>query len=229
MLETSIKESIEKIMEKSRPLGWVLEPDAKALMGLIKADIPDFILTDSPEKALEFLKSAGSPVVAKAVSARILHKTEYNAVVTGIVSEDHLKKEFTRLKTLDGCENILIEKMITGIEVIIGAKNDFQFGPVIVFGIGGTSVEIYNDTAIRMAPLKPSDVVSMVQSLKAEKIISGYRGQSGVNMNALTDLLVNFSQVIMEFEKDIESIDLNPVICTEDQCITADARIILQC
>ncbi len=223
-----LKKNSREIIEKSKPLGWVLEPDAKALMKLQGLDIPDFILTNSFKEADRFLKKINSPVVAKAVSKKILHKTEYQAVVTGILSSDHLKKEMARLKQLDGCENILVEQMVQGIEVIIGAKNDFQFGPVVIFGIGGTSVEIYNDTAIRMAPLKPDDISSMVASLKAKKIISGYRGEAGVNMEVLARLIVNFSLFVMEIENDFESIDLNPVICTRNRCVIADARIILK-
>ena len=223
-----LKKTSKEIIKKNKSLGWVLEPDAKALMKLQGLDIPDFILTNSFEAADQFLKNSDCPVAAKAVSKKILHKTEHQAVVTGILSRDHLKKEMARLKQLPGCENILVEQMVQGIEVIIGAKNDFQFGPVIVFGIGGTSVEIYNDTAVRMAPLKPDDVFSMVESLKAKKIITGYRGKPGVNMEVLIRSIVNFSLFVMELENEFESMDLNPVICTRDRCVIADARIILQ-
>ncbi len=223
-----LKKNSKKIIEESKSLGWVLEPDAKALMKLQGLDIPDFILTNSFEKADWFLKKSGCPVVAKAVSRKILHKTEHRAVVTGISSSDHLKSEMARLQKLDGCENILVEQTVEGIEVIVGAKNDFQFGPVVVFGLGGTSVEIYNDTAIRMAPLKPDDVLSMVESLKAKELILGYRGKAGINMEMLIHLIVNFSDLIVELENDFESVDLNPVICSKDQCVIADARIMLQ-
>jgi len=223
-----LKKDSKKIIEKSKPLGWVLEPDAKALMKLQDLDIPDFILTNSFDAADLFLKDCEGPVVAKAVSKKILHKTEHNAVATGIFASDHLKSEMTRLQKLDGCENILVEQMVQGLEIIIGAKNDFQFGPVIVFGIGGTSVEIYNDTAIRMAPIKANDVFSMVESLKARKIIKGYRGKPGVNMEILTNVMIKFSMFVMELENDIESVDLNPVICTKDRCVIADARIMLK-
>ena len=216
------------IIEKSKSLGWVLEPDAKVLMKSEGFDVPDSILTNSFEKANQFMKDAGCLVVAKAVSKKILHKTEYKAVVTGIASSDHLKTQMARLQQLDGCENILVEHMIQGVELIIGAKNDYQFGPVIIFGIGGTSVEIYNDTAIRMAPLVEADVLSMIDSLKAKVVIHGYRGNPGVNINILTRLIVDFSLLIMELENEMESVDLNPVICTEDRCIIADARVILQ-
>lgn len=197
-----LEKDSKKIIENSKSLGWVLEPDAKAIMKLQGLDIPDFILTNSFEDADTFFKNCNGPVVVKAVSKKILHKTEHHAVVTGIFSSDHLKTEMARLLKLDGCENILVEQMVQGLEIIIGAKNDFQFGPVIVFGIGGTSVEIYNDTAIRMAPIKPGDVLSMVESLKAGQIIKGYRGKAGVNMEILTNLMVNFSLFVMELEND---------------------------
>ena len=216
------------IVENSRALGWVLEPDAKALMKSQGFDIPDFVLTRSLAEADQFRAASSGPVVVKAVSHKIVHKTEQNAVVTNVCSKDHLKREMKRLLTLEACENVLVEQMVQGLEVIIGAKNDFQFGPVVVFGIGGTSVEIYNDTAIRMAPLKPGDVSSMVESLVGKAVLQGYRGKPGVNMQILTHVMVNFSYLIMALEPDIESVDLNPVICTPDRCVIADARMILR-
>jgi succinyl-CoA synthetase beta subunit len=216
------------ILEKSNELGWVQEPDAKALMKENGLDIPQSVLTNDIEKARQFLEESGGPVVAKAVSKKIMHKTEFNAVATHITSPDQLKIQMERLKKLDGCTAVLVEQMIQGIEVIVGAKNDYQFGPVIVFGIGGTSVEIYKDTAIRMAPLNSNDVLSMVHCLVAKKIVTGYRGHPGVNIPVLTDLMVLFSHLVMDMEDRIDSVDLNPVICTQDQCVIADARIILQ-
>ncbi len=216
------------IIENSKLRGWVLEPDAKQIMVNQGFDVPNFIVTDSVQAAGDFLKLSPGPVVAKAVSEKILHKTEFNAVVTGIVDEKRLEQEMTRLKSLDGCEQILVEEMVEGLEIIIGAKNDFQFGPVIVLGLGGTSVEIYNDTAIRMAPVEPGDVVSMVNSLKAKKLFKGYRQKPGVNMDILIPLVVKFSSLTMDLEDQFQSIDLNPVICTKDRCVIADARIMLR-
>ena len=216
------------IIENSKLRGWVLEPDAKQIMANQGFDVPNFVVTDSVQAAGDFLKLSPGPVVAKAVSEKILHKTEFNAVVTGIVDEKRLGQEMTRLKSLDGCEQILVEEMVEGLEIIIGAKNDFQFGPVIVLGLGGTSVEIYNDTAIRMAPVEPGDVVSMVNSLKAKKLFKGYRQKPGVNMDILIPLVVKFSSLTMDLEDQFQSIDLNPVICTKDRCVIADARIMLR-
>jgi hypothetical protein len=215
------------IIANSKGRGFVLEPSAKQIMANQGFDIPNFVLTDSLKVASDFLKLSSGPVVAKAVSEKILHKTEFNAVVTHISDEKTLEREMKRLKTLDGCEQVLVEEMITGLEIIIGAKNDFQFGPVIVLGLGGTAVEIYNDTAIRMAPLKLGDVYAMVDSLKAKKLFKGYRKTPGVNMDLLEKLVVRFSHLLMEMEEGFESIDLNPVICTKDRCVIADARIML--
>ncbi len=222
-----LKKKSREIIEKNRPHGWVLEPDAKTLMKQHGLDVPDAVLTASFKEAQRFLEKSGGPVVAKAVSKKIVHKTEHRAVAVGIATGEELEREMNRLKQLDGCENVLVEEMVEGTEIFIGAKNDVQFGPVIIFGIGGTSVEIYNDTAIRMAPLTPEDVTSMAESLQASEIISGHRGREGVNMEALQNMLVTFSRLIMKLKDDMASADLNPVIFTKDRAVIADARIIL--
>lgn len=222
-----LTESDRQIIDNSRSLGWVLEPLAKKIMAGQGFDIPGFVLTDSIEVAKKFLEKASGPVVAKAVSKNILHKTEFQAVVTGIADENTLALQMERLKALEGCDQVLVEEMVSGLEIIVGAKNDFQFGPVVVLGLGGTSVEIYNDTAIRMAPIQPDDVVAMVDSLVAGQIFKGYRNKPGVNMEVLIPFMVKFSDLVMDLEPWFESMDLNPVICTPSRCVIADARMIL--
>ena len=218
---------IRQIFESARPVGWVLEPLAKQVLADRNLAVPRSVLTGSADTAAKFLVDTNGPVVLKAVSPAILHKTEHNAVVIGIEDPDILAAQMARLLSLDGCDQVLVEEMVSGIEVLVGAKNDLQFGPVVVLGLGGTSVEIFNDTAIRLAPVTPADVTSMVNSLEARPIFEGFRGRPGVNMAALTRMLVTFSHLIMDLESFFESIDLNPVICTPDQCVAADARIML--
>ncbi|HSL62255.1 MAG TPA: acetate--CoA ligase family protein [Desulfotignum sp.] len=217
----------KQIIEDAGPVGWVLEPAAKQLLAGRGLTIPRGVVTGSLDTARQFLVSVGGPVVIKAVSAHILHKTEHQAVVTGIVDPDILASQMTRLLSLDGCGQVLVEEMVSGIEVLVGAKNDPQFGPVVVLGLGGTSVEIFNDTAIRLAPVVALDVASMVSSLGAGPIFEGFRGRPGVNMAALTRMLTGFSHLVMDLEPFFESIDLNPVICSPDRCVAADARILL--
>jgi succinyl-CoA synthetase beta subunit len=214
-------------IQDSKERGWVLEPDAKAMLGRHGFDCPGHLVTSSLEDATAFLEDLSAPVVVKAVSPKILHKTEYNAVAVGVETKERLETEMTRLLDLDGCKSVLVEEMVGGIEIFVGAKNDGQFGPVVILGVGGTAVEIYNDTAIRMAPITPDDVESMVNSLKASTLFTGFRGGQGVNMLALTEMVVRFSHLSMALEQDFESMDLNPVICGPERCTVADARIML--
>ncbi|MDZ7665733.1 MAG: acetate--CoA ligase family protein [Desulfotignum sp.] len=218
---------IIQILESARPAGWVLEPMAKEILTERHLTVPKGVLTDSVETAARFLAGCDGPVVLKAVSPQILHKTEHQAVVTHVQDSETLSSHMTRLLSLKGCDQVLVEEMVSGIEVLVGAKNDLQFGPVVVLGLGGTSVEIYNDTAIRLAPVTLADVISMVNALKAGPMLTGYRGKPGVNMAALTRMLKEFSHLIMDLEPFFESIDLNPVICDADRCVAADARIML--
>jgi acyl-CoA synthetase (NDP forming) len=117
--------------------------------------------------------------------------------------------------------------VVPGIELIIGAKNDYQFGPVILLGIGGTSVEIYQDAVLRMAPLSDTDVLEMVEGLAGARLLKGYRGAEPIDMEDLTRLVVRFAALVMTLADQIEAIDLNPVKCTAGACVVADARIIL--
>jgi len=118
--------------------------------------------------------------------------------------------------------------MVSGTELIVGAKIDYQFGPVILLGMGGTGVEIYRDVTLRMAPLSPKDAESMIRCLKAHQLLEGYRGAKPVDLKGLERLLLVFSGLVMDLEEFIESIDLNPVMCSPAKCVIADARIMLK-
>lgn len=222
-----LKKKIRDILQASKKTGWVLEPDAMRLMELAGLDVPRIKVATSPDEAAGFAAEIGYPVVAKVVSPKILHKSDSGGVVTGIEDEEKLRGVFDRLSALEGFEGMLVEETLSGIELIVGAKIDNQFGPVIVLGIGGTCVEIYKDMSMRMAPVEPDDVAPMVQELTAHELIEGYRGSEPVNRDELTKLLVGFSKLVIELEGEIDSIDLNPVMCTAEKCVVADARIIL--
>ncbi len=215
------------ILEKSREIGWVLEPDAKQLLALNEMDVTQHYWAKSKSEAVKAGKQIGFPVVAKVISPDIVHKSEYDGVAVGIANEDELRHVFDRFSQLNGFQGLLVEETVAGLELIIGGKIDYQFGPVILLGIGGTGVEIYQDTAIRMAPLRQTDIESMIACLKGKPLIRGFRGAQGVNIKLLTELMVAFSNLIMQLEHKIESIDLNPVMCSPQRCCVADARIIL--
>lgn len=223
-----MKEKIKDIIARSRKAGWVMEPDAKSIFKLAGLDVPEGRINGSLEEALAFAGEIGYPVVSKVVSPDIIHKTDVGGVVVGIERPEELEKVYKRFSGMKGFAGLVVEEMLRGVELIIGAKADYQFGPVVLLGIGGVGVEIYKDTAIRMAPLKEADIPSMVGDLAAGEILSGFRGSEPVNMEILTRMMIDFSSLVSGLEGDVESIDLNPVMCDSSRCVIADARIILK-
>lgn len=223
-----LREEIKDILSAARETGWVLEPEAKRLLAYAGLEVPRFEWVTKAEEALPFAQEVGYPVVAKVVSPQVLHKSDVGGVIVGINDDQRLLEAFGRLSGLEGFAGVVVEEMVTGVELIVGAKIDYQFGPVILLGLGGTGVEIYRDTSIRMAPLREQDVKSMVDGLKARRLLEGYRGSEPISFEKLTDMLMNFSNLVIEIEGSIESIDLNPVMCSPENCVVADARIMLK-
>ena len=216
-----------RIIDAARPDGWVLEPDAKRLFRLAGFDVPRFMLARTPEEAVHFAHEIGYPVVAKVVSPRILHKTDVGGVAVGIADAGRLEEVFRRFQGMEGFLGVIVEEIVSGVELILGAKIDLQFGPMILLGMGGIGVEIYQDVALRMAPLAGKDVRSMIGGLKARRLLEGYRGAEKVDREKLTETILAFSSVVMELQGRIESIDINPLLCSSRRCVVADARIVL--
>ena len=224
MLTTDMK----KILASARNVGWVLEPEAKRLFSMAGIQVPPFAWVHSENEALAAGEKLGFPLAAKIVSPDILHKSDAGGVAIGIKDTGELADVFNRFRSLTGFDGVLVEPMLSGVELIVGGKVDYQFGPVVLLGIGGTSVEIYQDTAVRMAPLSEIDIRSMVAGLKGSRLLTGYRGSRPIDMDRMAQLLMRFSTLLTEMAEQVESIDLNPVICSETDCMVADARIILR-
>ena len=222
-----LNETLRDIISVSSSRGWILEPDSKLILESAGLEVPRGIHTTDPDRAASFLADCGGPVVMKVVSPDVIHKSEFRGVVTGIRDETGLRKEFARLHGLKGAVGVLVEETAVGIELILGAVNDYQFGPVLLLGFGGTGVEIYRDTTMRMAPVDEALVRSMVKELKARPLLEGYRGTPPVDLDSLVDTVVRFSELTLELENEFESIDLNPLICNNENCVAADARIML--
>lgn len=223
-----LRPEIREILTASRQQGWVMEPEAKRILSLAGMDVPNYTWAKDEGEAAAFANKIGYPVVAKIVSASILHKSDVGGVVVNIRSDKELRQACGRFSKIDGYAGVLVEEMLkSGVELIVGAKIDYQFGPVILLGMGGTGVEIYNDTALRMAPIAERDVRSMVKGLKAKRLLEGYRGAEPVDMDRLIAFMLSFSELLMDCAELIESIDLNPVLCSADSCLAADARIML--
>ena len=223
-----LKKEIQDILAKSKQWGWVLEPDAQKIFALYGFKIPKYDVAVEPGQAVAFAKKIGYPVVAKIVSPAVVHKSDVKGVVVGIKDDETLIATLTRLSKIEGFTGMLIAEMAKGLELIIGAKNDFQFGPMILLGMGGVGVEIYKDVALRMAPLKICDADHMIEALTARKLLSGYRGAEPINREAIKKTLMKFSKLVMDMQDVVESIDLNPVMCTAKACTIVDSRIMLK-
>jgi acyl-CoA synthetase (NDP forming) len=223
-----LKKEIQTILEKSKQWGWVLEPDAQKIFCLYGFKTPKYGVATEAGEAVSIAHQIGYPVVAKIVSPAVVHKSDVKGVVVGIKDDETLVRTLERLSKIDGFVGMLIAEMVKGLELIIGAKNDFQFGPMVLLGMGGVGVEIYKDVSLRMAPLKERDADHMIQELTARKLLTGYRSSEPINMSALKKTIVNFSKLMMDLQDIVESVDLNPVMCTAKTCTVVDSRIMLK-
>ena len=223
-----LKKEIRDILEKSTKWGWVLEPDAQKIFSLYGFKTPKYAVATEAAQALSMAKKIGYPVVAKIVSPAVIHKSDVKGVVVGIKDDQTLVQTLTRLSKIDGFVGMLIAEMVKGLELIIGAKNYFQFGPMVLLGMGGVGVEIYKDVSLRMAPLNARDADHMIQELTARKLLFGYRGSDPINLEALKKTLISFSKLMLDLKDVVESVDLNPVMCTAKVCTVVDSRIMLK-
>ncbi len=212
----------------------LLETEAKKLLSLHGGAVLPEALAASAQEAVELAARMGGKVACKIVSPDILHKTEANGVRLGLCAQDvggafedviRSAREHAPDAELLGC---LIGPMADpGLEMIVGAKADEQFGPVIMCGLGGVMVEVFKDVAFRVAPLGENDAREMMSELNGAPLLDGVRGKAGVDKEALVRLLMVASR-IMEAYPEIAELDLNPVIAREDGLSVVDARVILK-
>lgn len=201
---------------------------------LSKYKIP-FVKSFLAKNANEAIKNAeaiGYPVVLKVVSSDILHRTEIGAVLNDIRNEKELKSGFFKIeKSIKKnapkakIEGILVQEQKSGMQIIIGAKIDEVFGPVLMFGLGGIFVEALEDVSFRLAPVTQKDAKEMIKEIKGFKILTGFRGQKKANLRKIQEILLRTSLLIME--ENIKEFDLNPIITNEKGAWACDAKIIL--
>jgi acetyl-CoA synthetase (ADP-forming) len=189
-------------------------------------------LCKNAEIAQKNAKIIGFPVALKVISPSIIHKSDVGGVKVNLQNEEEVKSAFeqilkkTKALAKKKLEGILVQKMESGTEVIIGMKKDPQFGAVILFGLGGIFVEILKDTSLRIAPVDKKEAIEMIQEIKASNILEGARGKKGVNIDELANIIVKLSKLAEE--KKIKEIDFNPVIVNEKTAKIVDARIMVE-
>jgi len=179
------------------------------------------------EEVLNIANKWGFPLALKIDSPKILHKTDIGGVITNIQGKKELKVAWQKLQKIAKKYKgeVIVQPNVKGLEVIIGAKKDPVFGGVVMFGIGGIFVEVFKDVSFRIAPISKKEAKKMIKEIKGYPILKGYRGQNPVNIDKLTEILVSVSKLIQK-EKNIQEIDLNPVIVDQKRALVVDAKIL---
>ena len=227
----------QKIIEQARKEGRNLltEVEAKQLLKDGGIDVVDTRLATSKEEAVSISQELGFPVVLKIASSDVVHKSDAGGVKLGLKTVKQvgkayddiikaIKKEYPEARI----QGVSVQKMArTGVEVIMGMSKDAQFGPVLMFGLGGVLVEILKDVSFRIVPLVKRDAAEMIREIKGYPLLEGYRGQEPADVSKLEDLLLKVSDFV-EKNPDIKELDLNPIFAYKDGAVAVDARVILE-
>ena len=228
------RQKIQNIVESSKGNPKVItEESSKEILGEYGIRVPKYALVTNSDEAAQKSKEIGFPLVAKIVSPDILHKTDVGGVKVGLGSEDEVKKAFDdmfyRLKEKFDVKGVLLEKMVPkGVELIIGLQNDFQFGPSIMVGLGGIYTELFKDVSFRVLPVTKGDALKMLESLRGKDILKGFRGSKPIDLDMLSEAIVNIGTLGVDMAGKYESIDFNPVVVYPDSYYVVDAKIILK-
>jgi 3-hydroxypropionyl-CoA synthetase (ADP-forming) len=228
------KQKIQNIVESSKGNPRVItEESSKEILGEYGIKVPKYALVTNSDEAVQKSKEIGFPLVAKIVSPDILHKTDVDGVKVGLSSEDEVKKAFddmfNRLKEKFDVKGVLLEKMVPkGVELIVGLQNDSQFGPSIMVGIGGIYTELFKDVSFRVLPVTKNEAAKMLESLRGKDILKGFRGSTPVDLDMLSEAIVNIGTLGVDMAGKYESIDFNPVVVYPDSYYVVDAKIILK-
>jgi len=230
-------EKVSRIFDRVREEGrnFLLEPEAKVVCMEYDIPVTAFRVAKTEEEALKFADDIGYPVVLKIISPDILHKSDVGGVIINLRNTDEVKVAYRKI--IANVKKHKVDAEIVGIfvqemapkstEVIIGATKDPQFGPALMFGLGGVFVEILEDVTFRIAPITEQDAKEMITEVKAYPLLTGYRGQPPADIDTLISILLNTSKLLMDHQ-EIKELDLNPIMVYEKGAKTVDARIILE-
>jgi len=231
-LSTS-QQIVNTVKREGRTL--LTEIEAKNLLKQSGISVVDTRLATNEDEAVAISRDMGFPVVLKIASPDVVHKTDAGGVKLNLKTSAQVAKAFEDImKSIKTqypeakIQGVSVQKMAKpGVEVIIGMSKDAQFGPVIMFGLGGVWVEILKDVSFRIVPLEPRDAREMIQEIKGRPLLEGYRGQEAVDIANLEKLILKVSSFV-EKHPEIKELDLNPVFAYKDGATAVDARIILE-
>ncbi|MDY6835889.1 MAG: acetate--CoA ligase family protein [Chloroflexota bacterium] len=227
----------QAILEKAKNEGrnFLTEMESKELLGQAGINVTKTKLAKSPQEAASMSKEMGYPVVLKIASPDIIHKSDIGGVKVGLENEEQVEKAYQEIMAAAkdkepnaNIEGITVQQMAKpGVEVIIGMSKDPQFGPVIMFGLGGILVEILKDVSFRIVPLIRRDAQEMIKEVKGYPLLEGYRGQEPANITILEDMILKVSE-FADKHPEVKELDLNPIFAYKDGAIAVDARVVLE-
>ena len=205
--------------------GFIAPQQVRQLLECAKIPLVPEKVASSKEELVAFAEQVGYPIVAKVVGP--VHKSDVGGVALNIRSARHLEEEFDRMMQIKDAKGVMVQKMLKGTELFIGAKYEPRFGHVVLCGLGGIFVEVLKDVSSGLAPLSRGEAESMIHSLRGYKIIQGTRGQKGVNEEAFIEIIQRLS-ILLRHAVEIKEIDINPLLADGDDVVAVDARILVK-
>jgi acetyltransferase len=236
-ISDSGRDNVRRDVENARASGRTLltEPESKKILAAYGIPVVETRIAVSEEDAVRVTREIGFPVVLKLFSEKITHKTDVGGVKLDLASESAVRKAYREIRASvtekageESFVGVTVQPMIApdGYELILGSSIDPQFGPVLLFGSGGQLVEVYKDRALALPPLNTTLAERLMERTQIYKALQGVRGRKAVDLPALKNLLVRFSQLIVE-QPSIKEIDINPLFASPDRLLALDARIVL--
>jgi len=224
--------TIESVLTSGRTV--LLEREAKAVCRHYGIPTPNSELAHDTQEAVKIAEKIGYPVVMKISSIDISHKSDAGGVVVGLDSSSRVREAYDEIirsslkfKPEALIDGVLVEKQAPqGVEVIVGAKKDPQFGHVVIVGLGGVSVELFSDFSSRITPFSKREALKMIREMKAYQLLAGWRGTKPKDIPALAEVIMAVSNLVTEYSL-IEEMDLNPVMIYERGAVALDSRISL--
>jgi len=211
------------------------ELEAQKICGQFQIACPPTELVTDKATCIAAANTMGYPVVIKIFSRQIVHKSDVGGVIVGNQNAEQLGAAYDQL--LENIKNncpeaeiggVIVQKqMPKGIEVVVGGLRNEQFGPVVMFGMGGIYVEVFKDVSFRLAPLDKDEALRQIKETKVFKLLQGVRGEKACDIDALCEVIVNTSKLIAALP-DIAELDFNPVFCYPDGCTVVDARLVVK-
>ena len=216
---------IREIISGIKESGYISPNLVHDLLACAQIPMVPEMVSDQCEELVSFAERTGYPVVAKVVGP--VHKSDVGGVALDIKNAKHLKMEFERMMKIKDATGVMVQKMLRGTELFIGAKYESRFGHIVLCGLGGIFVEVLKDVSSGLAPLSYGEAYSMIKSLRGYKIIEGTRGQKGINQQRYAEVIVRLS-TLLRFATEIKEMDINPLLADENGVTAVDARIYIE-